>query len=47
MLLQAEQLTELQLFLLKMTILNILSEIDVILCICSACNNTYFILSLK
>ena len=25
----------------------ILSEIDVILCICAACNNTYFLLSLR
>ena len=43
LLLQAEQLTKLQLYLLTMTFL---SEIDVILCIYSACNNSYFLLSL-
>ncbi len=31
----------------KFTTLTILSEIDVILCICSACNNIYFLLSLR
>ena len=31
----------------KMTTSTILSEIDVILCICSACNNIYFLLSLR
>ena len=30
-----------------MTTLAILSEIDVILCICSACSNIYFLLSLR
>ena len=42
MLLQADQLTtKWQLFSLKMTKSTILSEIDVILCVCSACNNVY------
>ena len=37
-LLQAEYQTKWQLLSLKMTALTLLSEIDVILCICSACN---------
>ena len=46
-LLQAKQLTKWELFLLKMTSLTISSEIHVILCIRSVCNNTYFLLSLR
>ena len=38
----SEQLTKWQLFSLIMTTLTILSEIDVILCICSACDNIFF-----
>ena len=45
--LQAEQLTKWQLFSLKMTTLTILNNIDVILSICSAFNNIYFLLSLR
>ena len=41
LLLKADQLTKWQLFSLKVTTLTISSEIDVILCICSACNNIY------
>ena len=43
MMLKAEQLTKWQLFSLKMTTSTISSEIDVILCICSACINIYFL----
>ena len=43
--LQNEQLTKLQLFSLKMATLTILSEILVILCICSACDNIYLFFS--
>ena len=42
LLLQAEQLTKWQLFSLKMTISTNLSEMYVIFCICSACNNIFF-----
>ena len=44
---QAEQLRKWLLLSLEMTTLTILSEIAVILCICSACNNRYFFLSLR
>ena len=40
-------LTKWQLFSLKMTTSAILCEIDVILCICSSCNNIYFLISLR
>ena len=46
-LLQAEQLTKLPVFSFKMTNLTILSEIVIILWFCSACNNIYFLLSLR
>ena len=45
--LQAEQLTKWWLFSLKITTLTILSEAVVILCICSACINIFFFLSLR
>ena len=38
---------EYQLFSLKMTTSTTLREIDVILCICSACNSIYVLLSLR
>ena len=52
LLLQAKQLIKWKLFSLKMTTLTILSEIDVIRCISSACYqpacyNIYFLLQLR